>query len=350
MGHDLRAIRDPKDQSIAAGTPDATSVAHLLACLQEALRSADPDLISAAAQELATTSEHHAAALARAANVIQTILEPARSHEPPASAETCADQPGTKPALLRSVCAGNAGQEEAAVLGKSQTARAPSIPAQLEASWLSHILYDGCKLAARLLVCTAFRCRFYGRENVPRKGGVLLLSNHQSYLDPMLVSCSLRRRCCFMATDTLFRNPLLGATLRMLGAFQVRLGTASNVRLGIQKLATGSVLLVFPEGTRTYDGHLLPFRRGFRFLAARSRVPIVPLAIEGAFHAWPRTRFLPRPWPVRVMFGRSIPTEELEQASDAKAATLVSEEITSMLERLRCLPSWPAGTQPNFNE
>ena len=90
-------------------------------------------------------------------------------------------------------------------------------------SWQS-AFYEFCKGVVRLVLGLFFRARAYGQHNLPREGGALLLSNHQSFLDPLLVGAGLPRPLTYMARDTLFRNPLFGAWLRLVNAFPVRRG------------------------------------------------------------------------------------------------------------------------------
>ena len=185
-----------------------------------------------------------------------------------------------------------------------------------------------------------FRVRAYGLANLPKQGGALLLSNHQSFLDPPLVGASSTRRLSYMARDTLFRNPLFGALLRAVGVFPVKRGRPDkdSIRLAIERLVSGHLLLMFPEGTRTPDGRLQSFKGGFRFLVGKANVPVVPVAIDGTYEAWPRSRRLPRPGRVRVMFAPGIPPEEFEGLSDEEAADRVAGEIAALLEKLRRLP------------
>jgi 1-acyl-sn-glycerol-3-phosphate acyltransferase len=153
-----------------------------------------------------------------------------------------------------------------------------------------------------------FRVRVFGRENVPRRGGALIASSHQSYLDPALVAVGLKRPVSFMARSDLFGAPLFGALIRSLGAFPVERGGADvgAFREAVRRLQHGSLLLVFPEGTRTPDGSIRPLKEGLPALAVRAGVPIVPAVIDGAFELWPRSRALFTLGRVWVAFGRPL--------------------------------------------
>ena len=110
------------------------------------------------------------------------------------------------------------------------------------------------------------------------------------------------------------------------------------MRRAIERLRSGHLLLMFPEGTRTRDGELQPIRGGFRLLVRRARVPVVPVAVDGGYRAWPRWRLLPVPAQVRVIYGRRIPAEEFNDLSDEEAGERVAREISALLGTLRSLP------------
>ncbi len=142
-----------------------------------------------------------------------------------------------------------------------------------------------------------FDLKAYGVEHVPADGGVLLLSNHQSYLDPVCVAVRLRRPVSFLAKSELFKPWGFRWLIRQLNAFPVRQGAGDvgAVRETIAKLKEGHLLTVFPEGSRTPDGQMLPLQSGFALIVRRAGVPIVPVAIDGSFQAWPRGSMLFRP-------------------------------------------------------
>ena len=200
--------------------------------------------------------------------------------------------------------------------------------------------HELCRLGVRVISRLFLGLRAYGQENVPDHGGVLLVSNHQSYVDPPLVGAGARRRLVYMARAPLFANPLFGALLRSLDVFPVNQDKPdkSSIRFAIEQLRAGQALLVFPEGTRTPDGELGTFKGGFRLLVRRADVPVIPVALDGAYRAWPRWRLLPRPGRVRIMYGAAIRAEEFEGLSDEEAGGRVAREISLLLDRLRRLP------------
>ncbi len=205
---------------------------------------------------------------------------------------------------------------------------------------LNAAFYELCRPPAQVLTSLLFHVRAYGQEQLPKSGGALLLSNHQSYMDPLLIGVAVRRRLTFMAREPLFRNPFFGGLIRALGAFPVRQGAPdkSSIRQAIHLLESGRFVVLFPEGTRTWDGEVQPIRGGFRLLVRRANAPVIPVALQGAFEAWPRTRRLPRPGRVRIRFGKAILPKDIDGLSDEEAALRLRTEIVSLLRSLQRLP------------
>ena len=147
--------------------------------------------------------------------------------------------------------------------------------------------------------------------NVPdgrRLGGILLASNHQSYLDPLLIGIALDRPIHYLARQGIFRPRIFAWLLHTLSVHPVRLGRVDGaaVRTAFRLLRSGEPLLVFPEARRTFDGLLGEFQPGVGRIAAHCGVPVLPVAIEGAFECWPRSRAFPLPARVGVAFGEPI--------------------------------------------
>jgi 1-acyl-sn-glycerol-3-phosphate acyltransferase len=162
-----------------------------------------------------------------------------------------------------------------------------------------------------------WKFRVFGLENIPRTGGVLLASNHQSFLDPVLVAMVLSREMHFMARRTLFRNPVLRVIIVGYNAFAIDRDSADvkGVKSAIARLEAGNILLVFPEGTRTGDGSIGRMKPGIGVLAERAAVPIVPVLIEGAHEVWPRNRRFPRLGRISMVFGKPLDPKQI--AGDA---------------------------------
>lgn len=143
---------------------------------------------------------------------------------------------------------------------------------------------------------TLHRLRVRGREHVPARGGALIVSNHQSFLDIPVIAAAARRHVSFVARDTLAETRWLAFVIRECGAVKLKRGTADRKGLTemIRHLELGDCVSIFPEGTRSTDGRLGEFHGGALVAARRTGVPIVPAAIRGAFEAFPKGSKRPR--------------------------------------------------------
>lgn len=197
--------------------------------------------------------------------------------------------------------------------------------------------YESFKTLITLGVAAIFQTRYFGRHHLPGRGGFLLVSNHQSHLDPPLVGIGCPRRLRFLARKTLFDIPVVGRLICRLNTIPLDrdgLGV-SGIKESLRALKQGEPVLLFPEGTRSADGSMRPFRRGFTALAVRSRVPIVPVAIEGAYAAWPRGQRFPQLRPIAVCYGAPIPAEEVARLAEPELLALVEQRVSQCLEEAR---------------
>ena len=196
------------------------------------------------------------------------------------------------------------------------------------------IIYSAFRTMCRITATVLFDLKVYGAEHVPVTGGVLLLCNHQSLLDPPCVGVQIRRPASYLAKSELFDVPVFGWVIRRLNAFPVRQGAGDvgAVRETIKRLKEGHVLTIFPEGQRTLTGELQPLQGGFTLIVRKAGVPIVPVAIDGTFKAWPRGKAMFQPAPVRVKFGPPMDVEGLKPAEIVKR---VEAAIGGLLADLR---------------
>lgn len=174
---------------------------------------------------------------------------------------------------------------------------------------------------------------------MPPTGGVLILANHQSYLDPPFVGIPTLRQLRFLGRDTLFRNPVFAAALHAVGLFPIRRGKSDKdaIRAVIDQLRQGHPLVMFPEGTRSPDGKMLPFKSGFLLLVRRARVPVLPVGILGTHDALPRGAFIPRPSRISIMYGKPIPPEAFDKMNDDQASDIIKNEISCLIDKLKRL-------------
>lgn len=167
-------------------------------------------------------------------------------------------------------------------------------------SWGALLWHQFCYVLQAHLFSLGFSLRTEGRRHVPRSGPVLVVANHQSFLDPVPIGLAVPRRLIYLARKTLFRNPLFSRLIRSLNAVPIdQEGVGKEgIRTILEQLKLGKAVLVFPEGERTLTGRMNPLKPGVHLLIKRAHAPIVPIGIAGAFDAWPRGRPYPIPAPL----------------------------------------------------
>ena len=153
-----------------------------------------------------------------------------------------------------------------------------------------------------------FRLKVIGVENIPRRGGVIVAANHNSYLDIPLLGCSLRRRADNIAKAELFEVGAVSWLFRTLGGIPVRRGTIDREALNeaVARLRSGHLLALYPEGRRSRDTQLLTAKPGIGLLVARTGVPVIPAYIEGTHRACPPGSRWIRPARVKITFGKPV--------------------------------------------
>jgi 1-acyl-sn-glycerol-3-phosphate acyltransferase len=182
-----------------------------------------------------------------------------------------------------------------------------------------------------------FRVRVQGAELNAIESGVLVCSNHQSFFDPVIVGMTCRRQLNFLARESLFHNRAFAALLRFLNAIPIqREGTGiGGLKETLRRLKRAEAVLIFPEGTRTTDGTLRELRPGFCALVRRGKVPILPVAIDGAYDAWPRHQKWPRLAKLAVCYGEPIKFETIASLDDKQLVALVTERISQCINQAR---------------
>ncbi len=189
----------------------------------------------------------------------------------------------------------------------------------------------------RVFCILFFRVRTYGRDNIPRKGAFILVSNHQSYLDPIFCAGLIKRHSSFIARDTLFTNWFFGPLISSVNAIPVKLGEPdiSAMRKVLGRLKKGGGVTIFPEGTRTDDGKITPFKPGLGLLARRGNATIVPVVIDGAFECWSRNQKLFTPGQIHVTYGKPITVQQVKDMGDKKLAELLTKTLRKMQTQSR---------------
>lgn len=174
-------------------------------------------------------------------------------------------------------------------------------------------VYYVSQMLFRVVCALWLRLRVRGLERLPRKGGALFLSNHQSFLDPLVIGVWVPRPVSYLARDNLFRVPVVGWVLKHTCVMPINRegGGAAAIRETLKRLDEGFLVGIFPEGTRSSDGALQEFKPGFAALVRRTDLPIIPVGVAGADKALGRGDLFLKPCKVCVVFGEPLPAAEL---------------------------------------
>lgn len=171
-------------------------------------------------------------------------------------------------------------------------------------------IYNCFWYGGNLIFRLFFSFKVGGKENVPPAGGLILVSNHASYLDPILIGCaSPRKPVCFMARDNLWRNPAVAWVITQMRAFPVKRGGADRAawKAFEQKVAAGQQTCFFPEGTRSPDGTLQPANPGSGMLIHRCKGAIVvPVRVFGSHAVLNKEKGFQGLHPLAVTFGPAL--------------------------------------------
>ena len=179
--------------------------------------------------------------------------------------------------------------------------------------------------------------RSYNRHREPADGGVLYMSNHQSFYDPIMVCGPLQRSGHFMARDTLFRNKYFAKLLVSVNTFPVKRGQADigAIKTAMRHLKANKTLVVFPEGTRTTDGRIGKFLPGSAMLSMKAATWTVPVLIDGAFEAWPKSNLFPKIGAgIVVQYGQPIHREQARKHTPAEFVNIVRNQMIDMQTEL----------------
>lgn len=208
---------------------------------------------------------------------------------------------------------------------------------------LNALFYEFSYWVTAFVLSVFFGLRTTGTRNVPKRGAVLLVANHQSFLDPPAIGLGAGRHLQYLARKTLFRNPAFGWLLRRLNSVPIDQDGIGieGIRNIIDRLQRGHAVLIFPEGERTWDGKMKPLKAGVALLFKRVTVPIVPVGIVGAYEAWPRWRKWPVPSPVflrpshralGIAYGKSRDPAELLRLPKEEMLELLTRDIEGLMK------------------
>ncbi len=204
----------------------------------------------------------------------------------------------------------------------------------LSGTSVSILKYVLLRLVYYLLFRTLLRIEIRGLKQLPAKGPYLICPNHQSYLDPFVLSSVLPYRVFrdmfFVGYSAMFTSRLMKLVARLTNIIPVDPDAhlLRAMKAGAYGLKTGRILCIFPEGGRSFDGSLQGFKKGAAILAREMSVPLVPVAIQGTYRVWPRDSVRIRPHKVRIEFGPPM------QPSQGRAADPYEEDTNRLREAI----------------
>jgi len=186
---------------------------------------------------------------------------------------------------------------------------------------------------SKAIAKTFFRYRVIGAENIVEEGPCIFAANHASFLDPPLAGIACQRGIHYLARKSLLNWPVLGPILPELNVIPVDQANPDRSALMgcIRVVREGGGILVFPEGSRTHDGHLQPARPGIGMIVAKTGAPVVPMRIFGSYEAFPPGKSWPRATPVTVVVG---PKLSFPEGGKRDAYQKIGEEIMAAIGRL----------------
>lgn len=207
----------------------------------------------------------------------------------------------------------------------------PSRQVSTERDWFWRMLHGPLWLFIRPWL--QFQVR--GQEHIPASGGGLLVSNHQSFVDPILLGLYLDRPLRMLARDSLHRVPILGWIVTRLHTIPISREATSpaTIKESIRAAEQGHIVGIFPEGTRQEQNAVGEFKPGFIALVRRGKFPIYPVGIAGANYAMPRGAWFPRPRKVRLVYGPPLSPAEIaplcERGREEELVALIRERVVA---------------------
>ena len=212
---------------------------------------------------------------------------------------------------------------------KKQSSRAASAPPMFP-QWALEALRPVVAVVSRVF----WQIEYHGIENVPERGGLIIASNHQTYIDPFWLSVPIKRPTRYLAWSAAFRWPVVGRCLTWFGAWPLALegSDPAAIRRSLQWLREGGAVVIFPEGGRsTATGSLERFKAGAVRLALEAQVPILPVTIKGGNRVWPRGWRFPRPGKVTITYHPLYHAEPCPKEETRACARRESERLADVI-------------------
>lgn len=188
------------------------------------------------------------------------------------------------------------------------------------------LFYKISRAFVRIYLKLFYNWRIYGAENIPTSGSVILISNHISNFDPVVVICSTDRQIHYMAKEELFKVPVLGKLLSIYGTFPIRRGGNDRkaIKTGLEILKNGKVLGIFPEGTRSKTGEMGKGLPGAALFALKSDAIVIPIGIASTYKYFK---------PIAINIGKPIDLDAFKK--DKTSSEDLNDAINFMMEQIK---------------
>jgi len=198
------------------------------------------------------------------------------------------------------------------------------------------VFHRGGLIWAKILIMiSGMKLKVEGLENIPSERPLIFASNHQSYLDILILICVLPLRFRFVAWDALFNIPFLGTYMKQYGHIPISENNFKEAQKTVLEIIdlikAGESIVIFPEGKLTRDGKLGRFSRGPAFIALDTRAPVIPVVIDGSFHVLPRGEWALRPGTVKIKIGKPLEFNHFDN-SDKKTYLEATERLKNSIE------------------
>ncbi len=201
-------------------------------------------------------------------------------------------------------------------------------------------VYRLCHATAKTMARAALNFRVINQEKLIEEGPALICANHVSFFDPPLISVSFQKEIHFLARHTLYSNPAARWIFPRLNVTPIDQDRASmaGLKTAIRILQEGHRVLIFPEGSRSADGTIQPAAGGAGLVVAKTRVPVVPIRLFGAYEALPMGAAKPRFTTVTAVVGDPLHFPETAYPANRDGYQAISDAIMARIASLPCPP------------
>lgn len=220
---------------------------------------------------------------------------------------------------------------ETRTLGRHNAAGQMKVGPSVVPQWAINAMRPGIRLLSRM----CWGIEHWGTENIPASGGLIIASNHQTYIDPFWLSLPIKRPVRYLAWSEAFQWPLIGKSMTLLGAWplQVEGSDPAAIRRTIQWLRQGGAVVIFPEGGRCEpNGEIGRFKGGAIRLALEADVPILPVTIRGGNRVWPRGWRFPHLAKIDIIYH---PLQQMKQQAGEESRACARRESGRLAQMIR---------------